>query len=98
MGAKAKNFYVELADLYGYGDSARECQDLFLAGDRLGAANALTDELIDVGAIATTDGLLADRMAAYAEIGVNELVAVPCGDTVAKERTVRALAAASVPA
>ena len=38
MGAKDKNFYVELADRYGFGDSARECQEKMLAGDRVGAA------------------------------------------------------------
>src|SRR4051812_23895639 len=38
MGAKDKNFYVDLADRYGHGDAAREVQRLALAGDRMGAA------------------------------------------------------------
>lgn len=41
MGAKDKNFYVELADRYGHGASARECQERMLAGDRAGAAAAV---------------------------------------------------------
>ena len=49
MGAKDKNFYVELAERYGHGESARAVQDAFLAGDRAGAAAAVTDELIDAG-------------------------------------------------
>ena len=38
MGAKGKNFYVESAERFGHGDSAREVQELFMAGDRAGAA------------------------------------------------------------
>jgi F420-dependent oxidoreductase-like protein len=93
MGAKSKNFYVELADHYGYGDAARECQDLFLAGDRLGAANALTDELIDTFAIATTPDKVESRVAEFDAMGANELICCPCGDAAGKERTIRALAA-----
>lgn len=92
MGAKQKNFYVELADRYGFGDSARACQDAFLAGDRAGAAAALSDELIDAGTIATTPDLLADRVAAYEAAGATTLVAVPSGE---REAVVRALAALS---
>src|ERR1700712_1411030 len=54
MGAKSKNFYVELAALHGHGDSAREVQRLALAGDRAGSAAAVTDALVDASTIATT--------------------------------------------
>ena len=77
MGAKAKNFYVELADRYGFGDSARECQEKMLAGDRLGAAQAISDELIDCACIATTPAGLDEKLAAYEAAGANTLVAVP---------------------
>lgn len=92
MGAKSKNFYVDLADHYGHGDSARECQDLFLSGDRLGAAGALSDDLIDTFAIATTPDRLEARVAEYEAMGTNELICCPCGDASGKERTIRALA------
>jgi len=91
MGAKGKNFYVELAERGGQGASARAVQDLMLAGDRVGAALALTDELIDAGTIATTPDGLDARLAAYAAAGVTTLVAVPSGD---KRGVVEALAAA----
>ena len=51
MGAKGKNFYVEAAERFGEGDAAREVQRLFMAGDRAGAAAALTPELIDHSAV-----------------------------------------------
>src|SRR3954470_7741191 len=91
MGAKDKNFYVEVASLYGHGDSAREVQERMLAGDRVGAAAAVTPELIDASCIATTPAGLDDKLAAYEAAGVDTLVAVPGGDRTA---TVRLLAEA----
>jgi F420-dependent oxidoreductase-like protein len=94
MGAKEKNFYVDLAAAYGHGDAAREVQERFLAGDRAGSAAAVTDELIDSASIATTPAGLDDKLAAYEAAGVDTLVAVPGGDRAA---TVRLLARAASP-
>jgi F420-dependent oxidoreductase-like protein len=91
MGAKEKNFYVDVAAEYGHGDSAREVQERFLAGDRMGAAAAVTPELIDAACIATTPAGLDEKLAAYEAAGVDTLVAVPGGDRAA---TVRLLAEA----
>ena len=63
-----------------------------ISGDRMKAAMALTDELIDSAAICTTPDGLSQRLSAYAEIGANTLVAIPAGD---KAAVVRALAAAT---
>jgi hypothetical protein len=93
MGAKDKNFYVELAERYGHGEAARECQEKALAGDRIGAAMALTDELIDVACIATAPAGLDERLAAYESAGVDTLVAVPSGDKPALVRTLAEAAA-----
>lgn len=98
MGAKDKNFYVELADRYGHGESARLCQEKFLDGDRLGAALALTDELIDSGTIATTPDQLPARVARYAAIGSDTLVIVPAGDDKAGVVRAAADAVAAAPA
>ena len=94
MGAKDKNFYVELAASYGHGEAARAVQTAFLEGDRMGAALAITDELIDSAAIATTPDGLPERLAAYEAAGVTTLVAVPSGDD--KAGVVRTLAEAGV--
>jgi F420-dependent oxidoreductase-like protein len=94
MGAKEKNFYVDLAERQGHGDAAREVQARGLAGDRLGAVTAVTDGLVDAGAIATTPAGLDERLATYERVGVTTLVAVPCGED--KPGVLRALAAATV--
>jgi alkanesulfonate monooxygenase SsuD/methylene tetrahydromethanopterin reductase-like flavin-dependent oxidoreductase (luciferase family) len=95
MGAKDKNFYVETAERFGHGDSAREVQRLFGAGDRMGAAQALTPELIRGSAICCSYDELDDHLADYERAGADTLLAVPFGD---RPRIVQALAAAAVTA
>jgi F420-dependent oxidoreductase-like protein len=92
MGAKQKNFYVETADRFGHGDSARRVQELFQAGDREGAAAALSDEFIESSAICCAPGELDDRLADYERAGATTLLAMPFGD---RPRIVEALAAAA---
>ena len=93
MGSREKNFYVELAERAGHGAAARECQEAFLGGDRGRAAAALTPELIDAMALATTPDALAGRLAAFEAVGVDTLLVVPCGAD--RPRVVRALAEAA---
>src|SRR5262249_35443139 len=47
MGAKAKNFHLNLVERFGYADAAAKVQQLFLAGDRAAAAAAVPDEFAD---------------------------------------------------
>lgn len=92
MGARDRNFYVDVADAYGHGDSARAAQERFLAGDRQGAAAALGDDLIDTCAVCTSFSGLDERLAAYERAGATTLLAMPFGD---RPEIVRALARAA---
>ena len=47
MGAKGKNFYTDYATRLGYGDAAEKIQDLYLAGKKDEARNAVPDQLVD---------------------------------------------------
>jgi F420-dependent oxidoreductase-like protein len=80
MGAKGKNFYVETAERFVEGRSARDVQGLFMAGDRAAAATALSTELIDGSAICCRPGELGERLAAYEQAGATTLLAMPFGD------------------
>jgi F420-dependent oxidoreductase-like protein len=93
MGAKEKNFYVELAERAGFGDQARAVQEKWLARDHAGALDAVPDELVDRMSICTTPAGLDDRMAAYERAGVDTLVCIPCGPD--RPAIVDALAAAT---
>lgn len=92
MGARDKNFYVDLADRAGFGDEAREVQARWLGRDQAGALAAVPDALVDRMAVATTFAGLDDRLAAYEDAGVDTLVCVPCGPD--RPRIVAALAGA----
>jgi F420-dependent oxidoreductase-like protein len=91
MGAKDKNFYVDLLAANGLADEAHDVQDRFLAGDRIGAAMALTPEVIDMCGVACTPDELSGRMARFGDAGADSVIAIPFGTD--KERTVRQLAA-----
>src|SRR4051794_17228975 len=91
MGAPKKNFYLQLAERYGDGSSAHEVHRRWLAGDRAGAAAAVSDELIDRTSICATPDTLESRLARYEAMGATSLLAIPFGN---RERTVRALAEA----
>ena len=47
MGSRQRNFYNALVSRYGYAEEARRIQDLYLAGDRQQATEAVPDELVD---------------------------------------------------
>ncbi len=94
MGAKEKNFYVELAERAGHGEAAHAVQERWLARDHAGAVAAVPDELVDQMCVATTPAGLDDRLAAYERAGVDTLVCVPCGPD--RPRIVETLAAATV--
>ena len=47
MGAKGQNFHKNAIDRYGYEDATTEIQDLYLAGKKAEAAQAIPNDLID---------------------------------------------------
>ncbi len=83
MGAKGKNFYHDVATKYGYGAEADRIQELYLAGDKEGAAKVVPDELVrDISLIGSRE-FVKERVAAFHEAGVTVLNVVPMGATTA---------------
>lgn len=84
MGAKGKNFYHALATKYGYGPQADRIQELYLAGDKEGAAKVVPDELVrDVNLIGSRE-FVRERLAAFREAGVTTLNVSPIAETSAE--------------
>ena len=73
MGSREKNFYNALATRMGYGEAAAQIQDLYLARDYQGAAEAVPFEFIDKTSLIGPRDRIKDRLAAYAEAGVGTL-------------------------
>lgn len=81
MGAKSKNFYYTLATKYGYGPQADRIQQLYLSGDKDGAAKVVPDELVrDISLIGTPE-FVKERLAAFREAGVTTLNVAPIAET-----------------
>jgi F420-dependent oxidoreductase-like protein len=84
MGAKGKNFYHALATKYGYGPQADRIQELYLVGDKDGAAKVVPDDLVrDVNLIGTRE-FVKERVAAFREAGVTTLNVAPIAATPAE--------------
>jgi F420-dependent oxidoreductase-like protein len=79
MGAKGKNFYNDVLRRYGYEKEAEQIQDLYLGGDRKGAAALIPDELVAGMSLIGEAGFVKDRIAAYRESGVTVLNVQPVG-------------------
>ncbi|MFL0179663.1 MULTISPECIES: LLM class F420-dependent oxidoreductase [unclassified Mycobacterium] len=77
MGAKGRNFYHNLATRYGFGDVANRIQELYLSGRKNEAIDAVPDELVRNTSLVGPRGLVAERLAAYAEAGVTTLLVGP---------------------
>jgi len=73
MGSREQNFYNQLAIRLGYGDAAREVQDLYLAKRQRDAAAAVPVEFIDRTSLLGPAERIADGLRAYAEAGVTTL-------------------------
>jgi F420-dependent oxidoreductase-like protein len=81
MGSRRQNFYNTLAQRYGFGDAAKEIQDLFLDGRKEEACLAIPDELIDLVSLCGPREAVAERIAAFREAGVGTLIALPVAFT-----------------
>jgi F420-dependent oxidoreductase-like protein len=95
MGSREQNFYNQLAVRMGYGDAAREIQELYLAKRHREAAAAVPFEFIDRTSLLGPKERIAERMREYAESGVTTLsVSVFAGDVESGVRTLRVCAEA----
>ncbi|HYM66904.1 MAG TPA: LLM class F420-dependent oxidoreductase, partial [Patescibacteria group bacterium] len=77
MGSREQNFYNRTVSSYGFEREAREVQELYLAGRRTEAMEALPDELIDLVCIAGPRARARQRIQAFRAAGVETLIVSP---------------------
>lgn len=95
MGSREKNFYNELATRMGYGDAAREIQDLYLSGRQRDAAAAVPFEFIDRTSLLGPVPRIAEKMRGYAAAGVTTLaISLFTGDAESGREALRSVAEA----
>jgi len=81
MGAVGANFYNDLAVRYGYADEAARVQELYLAGEKQAAADALPDDLVEATSLIGSESEVRERMAALVESGVTTVIVAPVAST-----------------
>lgn len=93
MGSREQNFYNQLATRMGFGDAAREVQDLYLDKRQRDAAAAVPLEFIDQTSLLGPIDRIADGLRAYAEAGVTTLsVSLFAADAESAISTIRGMA------
>jgi F420-dependent oxidoreductase-like protein len=95
MGSREQNFYNQLAVRMGYAEAAAKVQDLYLAGKKQEAAEAVPQEFIERTSIIGTKIQVKERLRQYAAAGVGTLSISPyVGDLKSGLDTLRIVAEA----
>lgn len=89
MGARGANFHFNAVARAGYGDVAQKVQDLFLAGRREEAVEAIPDELVDGTSLIGPPERIRERLQLWRESPVKTVLLMGVHD-VATLRTLRA--------
>lgn len=74
MGAREKNFHNDMAVKYGYGEAAARIQELYLAGRKAEAAEAVPDELCDEMSLVGPVERISERYKAWEDAGVTTML------------------------
>lgn len=77
MGAREKNFHNEMAIKYGYAEAAARIQELYLAGRKAEAADAVPDELCDEMSLVGPVERIRERYRAWEDAGVTTMLVQP---------------------
>jgi F420-dependent oxidoreductase-like protein len=77
MGARDKNFYNQLACRYGYEAEAEEIQDLYLAGKKQEAADAVPQDLVEAVSLLGDEESVRLQLAEFHAAGVRTLLLNP---------------------
>ena len=81
MGSASTNFYNQAYSRQGWADVAAEVRERWQAGDRDGAADLVTDEMVLATTLIGTESMVRQRLSVWQDAGVNIVRLYPAGDT-----------------
>ncbi|MFD3925676.1 LLM class flavin-dependent oxidoreductase [Streptomyces sp. NPDC058614] len=81
MGSASTNFYNNAYSRQGWADVAAEVRERWQAGDRDGAAELVTDEMVLGTTLIGTEGMVRDRLRVWRNVGVDTVRFYPAGET-----------------
>lgn len=79
MGSPTMNFYNDAYARSGFEDACREVRDIWLRGDREGAAAAVPDEMVWQTSLIGDEARVRERVRRYRDVGIGELMLHPMG-------------------
>ena len=84
MGARSKNFYNDIFSKSGYAAEAKQIQDLYLAGEKKAAEEAIPEEYLARNSLIGPDSFVKERLHALKDSGVTSLNVSFAGKTAAE--------------
>lgn len=81
MGARSKNFYNDIFSKSGYEAEAKQIQDLYLAGEKKAAEEAIPDDYLAKASLVGDAGFVKERLQIMQSAGVNALNISLAGQT-----------------
>jgi F420-dependent oxidoreductase-like protein len=83
MGSGRTNFYNQAYSRQGWADVAAQVRERWQAGDRDGAAELVTDEMVLATTLIGTEEMVRDRLRVWRDAGVDTVRLYPAGETMA---------------
>lgn len=81
MGSASTNFYNNAYSRQGWAEVAAEVRERWQAGDRDGAAELVTDEMVLGTTLIGTEDMVRDRLRVWRDAGVDTVRFYPAGET-----------------
>jgi F420-dependent oxidoreductase-like protein len=81
MGSASTNFYNDAYSRQGWAEAAAAIHERWQAGDRDGAADLVTDEMVLGTTLIGTEEMVAARLRVWRDAGVDTIRLYPAGDT-----------------
>ncbi len=79
MGSPTVNFYNDAYARSGFEQACTEVRDIWLSGDRAGAAAAVPDEMVWQTTLIGDEARVRERIRSYRDVGIDELMLHPTG-------------------
>jgi F420-dependent oxidoreductase-like protein len=87
MGSAQTNFYNGAYSRQGWAEVAAAVRERWQAGDRDGAAELVTDDMVLATTLIGTEDMVRERLQVWRDAGVNTVRLYPAGDTVPAKLT-----------
>ncbi len=81
MGSAGTNFYNDAYSRQGWAEVAAAVRERWLGGDRAGAADLVTDEMVLGTTLLGTEAMVAARLGVWRDAGVDTVRLYPAGET-----------------